>query len=78
MDRYNVFGVLGIMFTFLLAAVWYYGVMYSWIWCGLVSSSAIGWVVGYVVLFVMFLFISILVTMLLGLLFVASLATALD
>ncbi len=50
----------------LLGVLWFYFVLYSWLWCGLVDAESIGWGIGFGTLFILFLFLSIPVTIGLG------------
>jgi hypothetical protein len=45
--------------TTILGFVWFYGIMYNWLWLGLVNSNSLGWGLGYAMLFLIFLALSI-------------------
>jgi len=51
----------------MVGMAWFYNVLYSWLWNGLVNATAIGWLVGYVIMFVLFLIVTPFVCIGLGL-----------
>jgi len=57
---------IGIVTT-LLGILWFYGIMYNWLWLGLVNSSSTGWIIGFGILFVIFLFLTVVAVVLLAL-----------
>ena len=58
---------LGIgIITTLLGILWFYGIMYNWLWLGLVNSSSTGWIIGFGILFVIFLILTVIVVVFLG------------
>lgn len=57
---------LEVVVTF-LGFLWFYGVLYNWLWLGLVHSSSTGWIIGYALLFFIFVILTIVVIVLLAL-----------
>ncbi len=70
---------LGIgIITTLLGILWFYGIMYNWLWLGLMNSSSTGWIIGFGILFVIFLFLTIVVVVLLGLGYIGAIIVGCD
>lgn len=65
-DTGKLGGVLTAIGVTLLGFMWFYGIMYNWLWLGLVHSGSTGWIVGYMLLFIIFVILSIPVIVLLG------------
>lgn len=63
----KIAGILTGLGVTALGILWFYGVMYNWLWLGLVHSRSTGWIVGYALLFIIFVIISVLIIILLGL-----------
>jgi len=57
-----------------LGILWFYGIMYLWLWEGLVHAGSNGWIAGYAILFIIFLIISIIVIIFLGLGYVLAIS----
>lgn len=56
---------IGSTMTF-IGFIWFWGILYNWLWLGIVHSSSTGWIVGYLVLFIIFALLSIPIVILLG------------
>lgn len=59
-------GVLAFSTMTLLGFLWFYGILYNWLWLGLVHSASTGWIVGYALLFIIFVLLSIPIVIGLG------------
>jgi hypothetical protein len=58
----------------LLGTLWFYGIMHSWLWLGLMGATTWGWIIGYAILFIFFLGLSCFVVFGLGLGYLAAFA----
>ena len=77
-DMSKLGGILTAIGVTFLGFLWFYGVMYSWLWLGLLHSTTTGWIAGYAVLFAIFLIISFVVLILLVLGYILALMIAED
>jgi hypothetical protein len=51
--------------------LWFYGLMYNWLWVGLINSKSDMWILSYSILFIIFLLLSfpIIIFLILGYIF---------
>jgi len=74
----KILGSLAILGTIGLGVLWFFGLLYNWLWLGVVNSGSLELVFIYTVLFVLFLVFTIPIIVILGILLYASLVIFFD
>jgi hypothetical protein len=62
----KILGVLTFVGVTSLGFLWFWGVLYNWLWLGLVNAGSTGWIIVFGLLFFIFLICTIPVIVLLA------------